>query len=87
MVTLLYLAQEQVAVYDGGIRVNGKWLKKIRFFFIQALSSRPARLLIYVKGVRVNGNMICSGQPTCVWVNPRVEANSALSGNARYWVR
>ena len=49
MVTLLYLAQEQVAVYDGGIRVNGKWLKKIRFFFIQALSSRPARLLIIWK--------------------------------------
>ena len=31
MVTLLYLAQEQV--YDGGIRVNGKWLKKIRFSY------------------------------------------------------
>ena len=60
MVTLLYLAQEQV--YDGGIRVNGKWLKKIRFsyksfFRRSALSSRPARLAYladYEKGVRVN---------------------------------
>ena len=63
MVTLLYLAQEQV--YDGGIRVNGKWLKKIRFSYKSFLEvsliveTRTPSILSWLwEGVRVNGKWL-----------------------------
>ena len=76
-------------IFWQGIRVNGKWLKMRRTDFWETpdhiISQRNDR--IWERLGDWCGSMSCGGQPTCVWVNPRVEASSARSGNARYCVR